>query len=286
MKRMLTFLTILATASIATPLMASAFKGPYVWNQGDPPRRLEPVSRYVCVLTGVSGHFQGGGEKVLLRAQEGGEDPHWILEGASQQKGVRATAVCYSKGAFLTEGTDRAHSTSIGRAVPGSGCRTANVPVAFPNAASYISGMSGNFAGGGEMITINHRPHLISILNVSSCQPFLAGFAQYFRAGSRDTTRRGFFWGPNNTRAAVHVAGEYAAASSQGPAMVRMAPVENAMCYFTRLGGKFRGGGEAAEIVPESNSLGMKVWTLRVRSLQAQPHGVFASARCYSLNQR
>src|SRR4051794_38117767 len=64
---------------------------------------------------------------------------------------------------------------------------------------------------------------------------------------------------------------------------VQMAPVDEAMCYFTKLGGKFRGGGEFAEITPEFNSQGIKVWVLRAQSLQ--PDGVTGSARCYRRNR-
>jgi len=59
----------------------------YQWKQGDPPVRLIKYNEGICFLTGVSGHFLGGGEQVRLWI---GSDGFWYLGGQSQQQGVSA----------------------------------------------------------------------------------------------------------------------------------------------------------------------------------------------------
>ena len=62
----------------------------HVWHQGQPERWLMPASDGICVLTGVSGAFRGGGERVEVNV-----DPAWNwwrITGSSGQSGVSARA--------------------------------------------------------------------------------------------------------------------------------------------------------------------------------------------------
>lgn len=60
------------------------------WEQGQPPLRLIRASEGFCALTGVSGHFQGGGEGVRVYV---GDDGYWYIGGKSMQQGVRGECV-------------------------------------------------------------------------------------------------------------------------------------------------------------------------------------------------
>ncbi len=60
------------------------------WHQGEPPLRLIRKTEGFCALTGLSGHFQGGGEEVRLYI---GDDGYWYLGGKSMQDGVEAECV-------------------------------------------------------------------------------------------------------------------------------------------------------------------------------------------------
>src|SRR5262245_15031150 len=69
---------------------------PMKWSQGQPPKRLAPSGLSVCVLTRISGHFEGGGEWVHVFWKDG----WWWLDGGSKQSGVTATARCMRRSCF------------------------------------------------------------------------------------------------------------------------------------------------------------------------------------------
>ncbi len=60
------------------------------WRQGEPSTWMMPISKGVCMLTGMKGHFAGYGEAVRIRQ----ENDFWKLDGASMQDGVAASAQC------------------------------------------------------------------------------------------------------------------------------------------------------------------------------------------------
>ena len=74
----------------APPMKPSSLRGwgrELTWKQGDPPTDLGS-SNQVCVLSGVSGRFDGQGEHVHIA---GGDTSRWVLEGSSGQddEGIR-----------------------------------------------------------------------------------------------------------------------------------------------------------------------------------------------------
>jgi hypothetical protein len=238
------------------------------------------------VLTRITGHFQGGGERVILSW----DGTTWSLAGASLQQGVSGQATCFKKDLFLASGSSRWNSPTFApTGVSGKKCVKPTSTTWWGDAGTFLTGLTGNFAGGGEAVSVNQSSggFTPSVLTVQSCQPFVGGYAHAFFAGQPSSGKVAQFWGPNGKGPAA-VAGEYTVfASSLNQSKVtavQMAPVDEAMCYFTKLGGKFRGGGEFAEITPDFNSQGIKVWVLRVQSLQSD--GMTGSARCFRRNQQ
>jgi hypothetical protein len=71
--------------------------GEHVWNQGDPPVDLGADYDVVCGLTGVRGHFFGGGERVTIEDVNG----RWVLSGSSFQEGVQGRARCFYPPIFV-----------------------------------------------------------------------------------------------------------------------------------------------------------------------------------------
>lgn len=69
------------------PILTGKSVAFYQWKQGDPPLRLIKYTDGICFLTGISGHFLGGGEQVRLWIDS---DGYWYLGGQSQQQGVAA----------------------------------------------------------------------------------------------------------------------------------------------------------------------------------------------------
>jgi hypothetical protein len=60
------------------------------WHQGEPPVRLIHHEDGFCALTRITGHFQGGGERVQVYI---GPDGYWYLGGNSMQEGVSAQCI-------------------------------------------------------------------------------------------------------------------------------------------------------------------------------------------------
>jgi hypothetical protein len=69
------------------------------WEQGKEATDLGSAEDRACFLTGMQGRFEGGGEWVLVTVRDG----RWILDGASQQAGVGATARCVLTDSYSEE---------------------------------------------------------------------------------------------------------------------------------------------------------------------------------------
>lgn len=80
------------------PIYLPAGLQQYRWDQGQGPVRMMAVGDGICGLTAVGGLLRGGGEYVRIDNSSG----FWELSGASQQKGVSATARCVPLTLFQT----------------------------------------------------------------------------------------------------------------------------------------------------------------------------------------
>jgi hypothetical protein len=247
--------------------------GPYSVKQilGDMSIPLDLASTHLCVLTRVSGKFQGGGEKVRVRIRD--DDRWWLEVDNHSSEGVAGTAFCFWKGGFLADGPDRWNSP-VFEAREKHSVKTWN-----GDAATMLAGVNGHLRGGGEHARIVQSPDVLgaSELGVGSAAGFLKAWAYSFFAGAHDSGQRG---------PARFFGGEFKAdhANALFPQSVDMAPTADALCYFSRLQGKFNGMGEWAEIAPFVDSNGVERWRLR-----AQAKGdseTFAAARCYLRDQR
>jgi hypothetical protein len=124
-----------ARATAPSAFRAPPFSDEYWWEQGEPPVSMGSVHGRVCFLTRLRGDFEGGGEYVRAFASGGS----WYLGGGSQQSGVEAAARClsvhwYSSEYFWTQG---------------------QAPVPLYSAGYYscfLTGLSGDFEGGGEVV--------------------------------------------------------------------------------------------------------------------------------------
>lgn len=69
--------------------------GAFHWTQSSfRDMRMSAVANSICMLTRVSGHFRGFGERVEIVPVDG----YWTLRGVSQQTGVAASAMCVNYG--------------------------------------------------------------------------------------------------------------------------------------------------------------------------------------------
>lgn len=116
----------------------------FSWAQGDPTVTIGPAPGMACYLTSVTGHFQGGGELVLVTVDPA--DNQWKLGGTSQQEGVAATARCVP-------------ASGIAIRTQGQGNQPRDLgPNPDGGQICALSRMTGHFEGGGENIVLSPGP--------------------------------------------------------------------------------------------------------------------------------
>lgn len=255
--------------SVSQALTVAWATGPIAWKQGDPQHAvLATRADNICILTKVGGHFRGGGESVHV--YEDGEN--WRLGGTSQQAGVNGEAHCFPRNGFIGANANRAVSSRYTLSIAGD-CSTKQGDLYNSDAFSFLEGLKGNMAGGGEYArTIQSViPGNPNNWQGQSCTgSTLTAYARNFRVG------------PIEDRLARMIGSEYTVSGDLGH--VRMAKVSEAMCAFTRLQGEFRGGGEWAQIRKEQDPVRGQVWALATRT-QTDSGNIRASARCFARDQ-
>ena len=276
----------------STPAAASDptfVSGRYFWTQGAAAVPMRPSSTDVCVLTRVAGNFRGAGESVRVYNSGG----YWWLSGTSKQDGVNAAATCYRLSGFRTPtGTARWISPEIAAAwTNGGNCVTRQVNSWWGDAATYLSGISGDFAGGGEHGAVEQSANGFapSVIRGSACQDndsyAIRAHAFFAGAPSSGQVARYVFRtadGIERTLPYDPQAQWFLSAANGNTATYVMAPTDSAMCYLSFIGGKFRGGGEYVDLSPQVIA-GVERWVLRVHSQQNDYAD--GAALCYARNQ-
>ncbi len=116
----------------------------FTWSFPQAPVTMLPVNAGLCALTGMSGNFRGGGERVWVTQSNG----QWLLGGESQTGSALAQAHCL-KYADLGAPYDDIR-TGVTSAWLGCGtafCRDSTVIGDYPGScqAAYLNGVSGDF---------------------------------------------------------------------------------------------------------------------------------------------
>lgn len=278
---MRTFLAFtISVALLAAPEAALADKS-FQWAQGQATQILGPAADNYCYLTHLAGKFRGYGEKVRVRVLNG----TWQLGGSSQQEGVSGWARCFARSEIKgPPGAVRWSSDEISATADtnGGGCvDTFPKNAWWGDAVTVMTLVTGALQGGGERVTIAQSgdPFGSSTLVVHSCQKQLGFGAYSFFAGKPQSGSNARFIGPKGTGTAGQAA-EYVSTPNQD---VLLAPLTQAFCYFTEIGGAFNGGGESVTILPGADANGVGRWVLQAR--HASGSGTWAKARCYKRDQ-
>lgn len=159
------------------------------------------------------------------------------------------------------------------------------------DAATFLSGVSGDFAGAGELGSIDQSANGFapSVIRGNACQDndSYAIRAHAFFAGAPSSGRvaRYVFRGPDGIERSLPfdpAMNRVLAASNGGTVTYVMTPTDSAMCYLGFMGGKFRGGGEYIDLSPQVIA-GVERWVLRVHS--QQDDYADGGALCYARNQ-
>lgn len=282
----------LAIQTLKEPLSPSA----YSWERGSPPTVMVSASSHICLLTSVSGKFEGPGERIALYIDTGASGgAKWVLNGTSGQAQLRANATCVRKSKFVVP---PGFMSSVFAKVHGNhmngSCNPATnqMPGAPGASALFITGMSGKFKGGGESISVLGN----NALQVRACsgnvdgtlvglQSFKVPLAKYRTQASRTTAVGPATFVLSDSSEAPGFFDFAGPPFKVGPDNRWMVPVDEAVCGLVRIRGKFQGYGEYAQIVPLKGPEGRLWWTLQV-SNQAESGIVDAAARCYARDQR
>ncbi len=248
-------------------------------------RVLMPTATHVCTLSKLSGQFLSEAEEVrVIRSNE-----NWVLQAFSGGAPVSGEARCYRKDGFTGLDSTRFISsqqsvhpwTRILSSGPQTGCQQEADNALSGSAFTFINGLGGDLAGGGEWVrveqsTVDTQP---SILRGQTCAPgeSLHGSSHSFRVGPTYNRIATFYttddrWGDATSSNTVF--------SASGTQRVVMAKTQFTMCAFTEIKGKFFGGGESVKISNEMVD-GYERWVLTTHKLSGSDH-VSAKARCFA----
>ena len=228
---------------VMAPLAAFAWPpAEYTWQQGLQPSFMESEANSICYLTGVSGKFRGAGESVKIERLNG----YYYLNGSSHQEGIQAWAMCIENQESGTLGADYTWNQMM------------QLPIIMKDSRSntcYLTGLSGKFMGGGEMVEITNSGNLWILSGISS-QTGVSANANCI--SSKDSN--------------LHVTFEW----SQGQAPVTMTNTQTSICVLQKVRGAFSGGAESVRITQQNGKY--------VLSGSSNQHGVSAKALCISRN--
>lgn len=219
-----------------------------------------------CVLSSLSGAFQGGGERASLTFDAGANE--WRISINSQTKEPDAQIIagqeCVPTDYFQG-------STAFSNFEQQSFQEDANGFFYLDDErfAAALGGISGRMAGGGEYALIDYDTSVGTKLELKSQQGFLRGYANTF--GVHD---------PANQQVQFATDAQFKTqwkinTNASGENEVLLAPIDEGVCYLTRIKGKFDGGAERISLRPDGRN-----WVLRVRAACAQRGGVFKGGEC------
>jgi hypothetical protein len=211
------------------------------WSQGQAPVVLGSSSNRFCYLTSISGKFEGGGESVHVRINNG----QWELTGTSGQVGVSARARCQLNvsGANITG----EFSWVQGQSELNLGSTNTQ--------ACFLTRVAGKFNGGGEAVWVRK----------SGSTYLLGGMSNQVGVGTRARCLTGTSTFINDWTWSQ---------GSVATVMVQALTENNGWaCGLTRMTGSFKGGGERIFIDWDGS-------TRRLRGSSSQS-GVAASANCF-----
>jgi hypothetical protein len=282
---------------LTQPLQPQSFS----WKAGDPPTLLPKVATHICLLTEVSGKFQGGGERVQLLVDKGASGgARYVLRGDTSAGAMRATAICAGREKFVPIADKQ--GTAIVKHWPERVFTTCDPGQQLvqkgghPKHAVFLSTIGGKLNGGGEALVATAVKNDERLDGWGCSGMVIGGMTSHgdqiwpmvrYRTQSNRTL---------DVKAATFSAGvttEYRGwydrtfGGETLPSGDRawLVPVDEALCGLTMISGKFQGYGEAVVIKAKQNSDGRMWWYLTVGNL-TNGNVVSGGARCIARDQR
>lgn len=279
-------------AQLKQPLLPKT----YNWDSSSGKVTMDPVETHICVLTRINGNFAGSGERIDIVMDTGATGgARWAIVGQSGNNDLRASATCVERVKFVPFEMPIKQLMSGGEHV-NHVCPPATFVDQPPiKAAGFLSSISGKLRGGGEGVAITQGPKGPTIKIQACSGHVLAAQELLYVPGHYPVKWRSDTGLTTNGSAANYAAGTVGNNDGGGwifetnnwPASksVKMTRVDEALCGFTGISGKFQGGGETASITAQKGPDGQMWWYLTVDTLAANAP-IAASARCIARDQR
>ncbi len=269
----------------------------YTWKVGDAPPLMPTIKTHICVLSGVSGNFNSGEDRVTLEIDYGATGgARWRLSGTSSTPELRGAAICVSKAKFIPAALTGDQMVATPTPHHMNGACAPHIPIVGQNylkRAYFISQMAGKWRGAGELLAVTMNAGKPAI-RVDGCSGFVDGaLTAYedttvsmvkYRANTERTTNTGkatFVLGQANPGGNLFAGDPFFVTGSDR----WLVPMDEAVCGFVSITGKFQGYGESADIVGAKNPDGRLWWKLQLGN-QALGGVVNAAIRCYARDQR
>ena len=269
----------------------------FYWAANDWDVVMKPFATHVCFLTRVSGNL-GGNSIILLHRSTGDLQAEWRLNGLIpfgplpddgptwKLSGVQGTSnsliaesACVPLENFVSEpGFVRWQTEGVWYAgidpLSRPGCSDTKVAETWNgDAATFLSGIQGNFEGGGEVAEIiQGGPETPSQLrlHIEQCNYIFEARARSLYVGiSGDTA----MWIYPHT---------LSAGRGETKTETLMA-TRDGVCYLSRVSGDFDGDGERLRIYPEVDSDGIERWKFEAVADRGSAYG---TASCIPFDQR
>jgi hypothetical protein len=234
-----------------------------------------PTNNKICYLTRVSGNMGNGAAIVVEPLFSAGVFAGWQLDvwrATLNSLGAEMTcipaALFSGNPGFIVVFSPQFHATAENLCFSTS----SEINMWDGTAVSAISGVYGNFEGGGEYAQIipPSTPAGATKLKAKSeqCGGAIAyGHSIFAGVLGQPMTRSVMF-----------------SASSKGTRRVRMTPTSTTFCYLTKVSGNLDGGEERIRIFPEIDATsGIEFWVLET---VAGGGSAYASAQCAGYDQR
>ena len=255
----------------------------------------------ICTLTRFWGKFDDANDYVALTSDPTNDE--WTLAVSSSD--VNGSMNCADLARFEDSQTDVGGSldwTTFDFSNTLAGSSSNSYGLGGGTHASAVTGLSGSLRGGGEIITITQgsaSPLTKDSMKLDKLTTgAMTGYATTF--GTDNPPSNGPLWSTIDLQKSIELDEDDINLTPSGQtveiAEVKLAPLNESICFLERISGQFDGGGESIKLVQKDNH-----WHLRVSSgcrvlgsggFLAQ--GTFcedrkdirATARCYKFDQR
>jgi hypothetical protein len=208
----------------------------YKWTRGDPPMEMIPVSRGICIFTGIGGGFHGGGEEVGMGVGDGAA---WRLAGRAASDPVAIVTALLTPGAGVFKAPAEYQWKSGGAPVR---------MIRTDEGVCLLSGISGGLRGGGEDVRVYPGEDGYWYLGGHAAAPFTA-HALAIRP----------------VKAGIYRAVYDEALWTANTGAVRLIAKNEGFCFISGVGGKYEGTGERVNLSVGDDGF----WYLDGKSAQA-----------------